>query len=52
MDKELNLDLNEQRFLLLLEQLIGETEKLQNNPPHLIPQGNSKSFKIELKISL
>ncbi|KYR01447.1 acetylornithine deacetylase [Tieghemostelium lacteum] len=30
-------ELNESRFLALLEKLIGETETLQNQPPQLIP---------------
>ena len=34
----LNLELNSERYILLLEKLIGETEFLQNNPPHYIPQ--------------
>jgi len=38
MANTLNLALNEHRFLQLLENLVGETEKLQNNPPKLVPQ--------------
>ena len=34
----LNLELNSERYISLLEKLIGETEFLQNNPPLYIPQ--------------
>ena len=34
----LNLELNSERFLKLLEKLIGESEFLQNNPPRYVPQ--------------
>lgn len=32
------MELNEERFVTLLEKLIGEVEYLQNNPPKLIPE--------------
>lgn len=31
------LDLDEGKFLSLLEKLIGESQHLQNNPPELVP---------------
>ena len=34
----LNLELNSERYVQLLEKLIGESEFLQNNPPRFIPQ--------------
>lgn len=34
----LNLELNTERYIQLMEKLIGETEFLQNNPPRYIPQ--------------
>ena len=34
----LDLELNETRYVTLLENLIGETEFLQNNPPIFVPQ--------------
>jgi acetylornithine deacetylase len=34
----LNLELNSERYVQLLEKLIGETEFLQNNPPRFVPQ--------------
>ena len=34
----LNLELNEARYVALLEKLIGETEQLQNNPPKFVPE--------------
>lgn len=34
----LNLELNSDRYVSLLEKLIGESEFLQNNPPQFIPQ--------------
>lgn len=35
--EKLGLELNCQRFLELLKNLIGESETLQNNPPRFIP---------------
>jgi acetylornithine deacetylase len=32
------LDLDEGKFLSLLEKLIGESQHLQNNPPELVPK--------------
>ena len=34
----LNLELNSERYVQLLEKLIGESEFLQNNPPRFVPQ--------------
>ena len=34
----LNLELNTERYIQLMEKLIGETEFLQNNPPRYVPQ--------------
>ena len=34
----LNLELNSERYIQLLEKLIGESEFLQNNPPRFIAQ--------------
>lgn len=34
----LNLELNTERYIKLMEKLIGETEFLQNNPPRHVPQ--------------
>ena len=34
----LNLELNPERYVQLLEKLIGETEFLQNNPPRFVPK--------------
>ena len=34
----LNLELNTERYIGLMEKLIGETEFLQNNPPRYVPQ--------------
>ena len=36
--EKLNIELNSERFVKILEKLIGETEHLQNNPPKFIPQ--------------
>jgi acetylornithine deacetylase len=33
-----SLQMNEERFLALLDKVIGESEFVQNNPPSLIPQ--------------
>ena len=33
-----NIGFNEQRFLTLLANLIGETQYLQNNPPDNVPE--------------
>ena len=34
----LGLELNEARYVSLLENLIGESEHLQNNPPRFVPE--------------
>ena len=34
----LNLELNSERYVALLTNLIGESEFLQNNPPRFVPQ--------------
>ena len=34
----LDLELNKDRYVKLLEKLIGEVEFLQNNPPRFVPQ--------------
>jgi len=34
----LQMDLNKDRYVSLLEKLIGEVEFLQNNPPKFVPQ--------------
>jgi hypothetical protein len=34
----LNLELDDKRYVSLLENLIGEAEFLQNNPPRFVPQ--------------
>ena len=34
----LNLELDSERYVQLLEKLIGETEFLQNNPPRFVPE--------------
>ena len=34
----LKLELDEKRYVSLLENLIGEAEFLQNNPPRFVPQ--------------
>jgi acetylornithine deacetylase len=38
MSAELGLELDTQRYVALMTNLIGETEFLQNNPPKFIPQ--------------
>lgn len=35
-----SLSLKKDRFVSLLEKLIGETEFLQDNPPKFVPQEN------------
>ena len=34
----INLGFDEQRFLKILGNLIGETKELQNNPPRFVPK--------------
>jgi len=34
----LQMELNKDRYLSLLEKLIGEAEFLQNNPPGFVPE--------------
>ena len=34
----LQMELNKDRYVSLLEKLIGEVESLQNNPPKFVPQ--------------
>lgn len=36
----IELSLNKERYVALLEKLIGETEFLQDSPPKFIPQEN------------
>ena len=38
MQRQVDLDFDEGRYLKLLTNLIGETEHLQNNPPKFIPE--------------
>ena len=33
-----NLSLNRERYVALLDKLIGETEHLQDNPPKFVPE--------------
>ena len=34
----LQMELNKERYIVLLKKLIGEVEFLQNNPPKFVPQ--------------
>jgi len=46
------LDFNEERFLKLLTNLIGETKYLQDNPPKFVPEENRYEFYIGKVVSV
>ena len=46
----INIGFNEQRFLTLLSNLIGETLYLQNNPPDNVPQEDRSVLAIDVRL--
>lgn len=47
-----NFELDQERYVALLEKLIGESEFVQNNPPALVPQEDRIVKHVRLSISL